>query len=225
MAAKAKARARAAGARPKRGAAASGAAALRAAKRIRLLIFDVDGVLTDGSIWYFPLRPDAPNRAEAAAEDAAQLGDGERPMVEVKAFSAHDGIGLMLAKRAGLRTGVITKRVSQSLAWRARDLKMDFVLQGVERKGEALARLLGEQNLKPEEVCCMGDDIIDLPMLRACGLPAAPANARREVLAAAAFVAPSAGGAGAARDVVEFILRAQGRWEAVAAQYLASDAG
>lgn len=170
------------------------------ARRIRLLLFDVDGVLTDGTIWYFP------------------LPGGE--MVEVKGFSAHDGIGIMLARRAGLRTGVITKRKSASLAARARDLQMEFVLQGIERKGEAFAQVIGQAGLRAEEACCMGDDLVDLPMLRACGLAAAPANARPEVRAAAHFVSRRAGGAGAARDLIEFVLRAQGKWRQAAELYL-----
>ncbi|HZT73157.1 MAG TPA: HAD hydrolase family protein [Terriglobales bacterium] len=170
------------------------------ARRIRLLLFDVDGVLTDGTIWYFPL--------------SAQR------LVEVKGFSAHDGIGIMLARRAGLLTGVITKRVSQSLAARARDLKMDFVRQGIERKGEAFAEVLREAGVAAAEACCMGDDLVDLPMLRACGLAAAPANARPEVLALAHFVARRPGGAGAARDLIEFVLKTQGKWRAAARGYL-----
>lgn len=181
------------------------------ARRIRLLLFDVDGVLTDGTIWYFPLRPDA-----APSAGAAQAG----LMVEVKGFSAHDGIGIMLARRAGLRTGVITKRKSASLAARARDLQMEFVLQGIERKGEAFAQVIGQAGLRAEEACCMGDDLVDLPMLRACGLAAAPANARPEVRAAAHFVSRRAGGAGAARDLIEFVLRAQGKWRQAAELYL-----
>lgn len=180
--------------------------AAKRARRVKLLVFDVDGVLTDGSIWFFPLGP-------AAAEPAAQA------MVEVKAFSAHDGIGFDLARAAGLPTGLITKRVSQSLARRAADLHLAFVRQGVEHKGEALAAILRERGLAAEECGAMGDDLIDLPMLRRCGFAAAPANARPEVLAAAHFVARHAGGQGAARDCIEFVLRAQNRWDAAAKPY------
>ncbi|MGH9480496.1 MAG: KdsC family phosphatase [Terriglobales bacterium] len=173
--------------------------AVARARPIRLLLFDVDGVLTNGALWYFP----------AAAG-----------LTEVKGFSAHDGIGIGLARRAGLKTGVITKRNSESLARRARDLRMDYVRQSVDRKAEALREIWAASGCTPAETCCMGDDVVDLPMLQAAGLAAAPANARPEVLAAAHFVAPHAGGEGAARDLIEFILKAQGVWENVLRRYL-----
>lgn len=172
------------------------------ARAIRLLLFDVDGVLTDGVLWYVPT-----------------AGGG---LVEVKGFSAHDGIGIALAHRAGLKTGVITKRRSESLALRARDLSMEFVRQGEDRKREALDAIWKQSGLSPEQTCCMGDDLVDLPMLGAAGLAAAPANARAEVRAAAHFVAPHSGGDGAARDLIEFILKAQGRWEKAIESYLAA---
>mgnify|MGYP002401863639 CR=1 FL=1 len=198
-------------------------ASLRA-RRIRLVLFDVDGVLTDGMIWFFPTgRTDATPADGASASDSSLSGGTGIPagsMVEVKGFNAHDGIGLTLARRAGLKTGVITKRVSESLTLRARDLRMDYVRQGVERKREALEAILVEAGVTAEETCCMGDDIIDLPMLQACGLAAAPSNARPEVLRSAHFVAAHKGGDGAARDLIEFILREQQRWTTVAAEYV-----
>ncbi|MGH9477084.1 MAG: KdsC family phosphatase [Terriglobales bacterium] len=178
--------------------------AVARARAIRLILFDVDGVLTDGMLWYVP------------------AGEGANGLIEVKGFSAHDGIGIALARRAGLKTGVITKRTSQSLALRARDLRMDYVRQGVDRKGEALQAIWAESGYSPEATCCMGDDIVDLPMLRAAGMAATPANARAEVRAVVHFVAPHAGGAGAARDLIEFILKAQGRWEKAIESYLAA---
>ncbi|MGH9487102.1 MAG: KdsC family phosphatase [Terriglobales bacterium] len=178
--------------------------AVARARAIKLILFDVDGVLTDGVIWYVP------------------SGGSAAGLVEVKGFSAHDGIGIALARRAGLKTGVITKRRSASLALRARDLRMDYVRQGVDRKAEALREVLEDCGCSPAETCCMGDDLVDLPMLCAAGLAAAPANARAEVCAAAHFVAPHAGGQGAARDVIEFILRAQGKWEEAMESYLAA---
>jgi len=198
-------------------------AALRA-RRIRLILFDVDGVLTDGIIWFFPTGKTTADESGSAATPDSTLPAGTAipsgSMIEVKGFNAHDGIGLTLARRAGLKTGVITKRISESLALRARDLRMDFVRQGVERKREALDAILAEAGVTAEETCCMGDDIIDLPMLRACGLAAAPANARPAVLRYAHFVAAHNGGAGAARDLIEFILREQGRWDGAAADYV-----
>lgn len=174
------------------------------ARHIRLLLFDVDGVLTDGVLWYYPGGPAGEN------------------LVEVKGFSAHDGIGIGLARRAGFKTGVITKRRSQSVALRARDLRMDYVFQGVDRKAEALREIWRTSGFDASQTCCMGDDIVDLPLLENSGLAAAPANARMEVLAAAHFIAPHAGGGGAARDLVEFILKSQGIWEEVLRAYLAA---
>ena len=178
--------------------------AVARARQIKLLLFDVDGELTDGTLWYFP----------AGAEPET--------LVEVKGFSAHDGIGIALARRAGMKTGVITKRTSASVALRARDLRMDYVRQGIDRKLEALRAIWAESGCTPEQTCCMGDDVVDLPMLRHAGLAAAPANARPELLTAAHFVAPHAGGAGAARDLIEFILKAQGIWDRVLRRYLSS---
>lgn len=205
--------------------------ALERARRIRLVLFDVDGVLTDGTIWFFPTprTADAPALSEAESsrfqDAAASLPPGTAippgSMIEVKGFHAHDGIGIVLARKAGLKVGVITKRISHSLALRARDLRMDFVRQGVERKRLALDEVLKETGCTEDEVCCMGDDIIDLPMLRHCGLAAAPANGRPEVKAAAHIVTEREGGKGAARDLLEFILKAQGAWDRAAAQYLA----
>lgn len=176
--------------------------AVARARAIELILFDVDGVLTDGVLWYCPSGP---------AADA---------LVEVKGFSAHDGIGIGLARRAGVKTGVITKRRSQSLALRARDLKLDYVRQGVDRKFEALSGIWAESGCSEAQTCCMGDDIVDLPMLHRSGLAAAPANARPEVLAAAHFVSARHGGDGAARDLVEFILKAKGVWDEVLRRYL-----
>lgn len=178
--------------------------AIARARGIRVVLFDVDGVLTDGKLWYVP-----------AGAEANEL-------VEIKGFSAHDGIGIGLARRAGLKLGVITKRRSQSVALRARDLRLDYVYQGVDRKLEALEEILAASGLAPHQACCMGDDIVDLPMLERAGLAAAPANARPEVLAAAHYVSGPRGGEGAARDLIEFILRAQGVWEDVLRRYLAA---
>ena len=189
------------------------------ARRIRLIAFDVDGVLTDGTIWYFPTEASADaRRVEGEAMAAANL-------IEVKGFNAHDGIGMALGRRAGLILALITKRRSQTLALRARDLRIQHVHQGVEFKGRILASILQAEGLSAQEACCMGDDIVDMPMMRHCGLAAAPADARPEVRAAAHFVADQPGGRGAARDLIEFILRTQGRWEATAAQYITDSEG
>ncbi len=187
------------------------------ARRIKLLLFDVDGVLTDGVIWFYPIDDRNPRAAAGSAEGVS--------LVEIKGFSAHDGIGMMLARHAGLKTGVITKRRSASLALRARDLHMNYIYQAIDDKLAALREILGAAGVKPEEAAAMGDDIVDLPMMRICGLAVAPANARPEVKRAADWVTPSRGGEGAARDLVEMILKAQGRWREVSEGYLRSQAG
>jgi len=204
--------------------------AIERARRIRLVLFDVDGVLTDGTIWFFPTpkTADLPSLTEEEADRFHGASSSLPPgtaipagsMIEVKGFHAHDGIGIVLARKAGLKTGVITKRISQSLALRARDLRMDFVRQGVERKRIALNEILQQTGCTEDQVCCMGDDIIDLPMLRHCGLAAAPANGRPEVKEAAHVITDREGGKGAARDLIEFILKAQGVWDEAAAQYV-----
>ena len=178
--------------------------AVARARPIELVLFDVDGVLTDGRLWYFPTGP--------AAES----------LVEVKGFSAHDGIGMALARRAGLKIGLITKRRSASVALRARDLRLDYVRQGVDRKHEALEAIWAESGCNAAQTCCMGDDIVDLPMMRRAGLAAAPANARPDVIAVAHLVTQHPGGDGAARDLIEFILKAKGVWEETLRRYLAA---
>lgn len=209
-----------------------------------MLLFDVDGVLTDGVIWFYPTDDrrarDEQNEGRASEHAVQRLGehaagraeDDDPPLsvaagsaegatlVEIKGFSAHDGIGMTLARQAGLKTGVITKRRSASLALRARDLRMDYVYQGIDDKLGALAEILKKAGLRAEEAACMGDDIIDLPMMKACGLAAAPANARAEVKRAADWVSASRGGEGAARDLIEMVLKAQGRWRETLEQYL-----
>ncbi len=180
------------------------------AGRIQLVIFDVDGVLTDGTIWFAPL-------------PVAATGDAAAPafsLLEIKGFSAHDGVGISLARMAGLRTGVITKRHTEAVAARARDLKMDFVRQGIEHKQRELEAVAREAALPLEQICCVGDDLIDLPMMRLCGLAAAPANARPEVQRFAHFVTRSTGGAGAARDVIEFVLQARGIQQEILERFL-----
>ena len=181
--------------------------AVARARPIELVVFDVDGVLTDGKLWAIPTGGD-----DRSSETVA----------EIKGFSAHDGIGFGLARRAGLKVGVITKRSSQAVARRMRDLRVDYVYQGVDRKFEALREIWASSGCGEVQTCCMGDDIVDLPMINRSGLAAAPANARPELLKAAHFVAAHAGGDGAARDLIEFILKSKGIWDRVLRQYLAA---
>lgn len=174
----------------------------RAAK-IKVLIFDVDGVLTDGQIFVVP-GPD---------------GKG----IESKGFAAHDGLGMTLARLGGLRVGIITKRNSQTVAIRARDLKLEFVYQGQAHKMNAAREILEKTGHSLEELAYVGDDIVDLPVMRQCGLAIATANARKQVKDIAHYITPNPGGQGAGRDAVDFILSAQGTLEKVIEQYLDED--
>ncbi len=179
------------------------------ARRIRLLVFDVDGVLTDGIIWLVP----------------ALTARGRKVLLEAKGFSAHDGIGLALARHAGLLTGLITRRKSAAVQARAEALGMRFIRQGVINKRREMHQLLNEAGVDWAETACMGDAIIDLPMMRGCGLMAAPANARAEVRQAAHWISPSAGGQGAARDLIEFILKARRQWQPAVRAFLEAESG
>jgi 3-deoxy-D-manno-octulosonate 8-phosphate phosphatase (KDO 8-P phosphatase) len=143
-------------------------------------------------------------------------------MIEAKGFHAHDGTGITLAHLAGLKTGLITKRISETVALRARDLKITHVFQGQADKTQALEKILAIENLTEAEVAFLGDDVIDLPVMRRCGLAMAVANARDEVKEESHVVTKHRGGEGAARDAVEFILRAQNRLEEVIDQYIAT---
>lgn len=167
------------------------------ARRIKVLIFDVDGVLTDGQLYFLPQK----------SSDDKQYG------LEFKGFTAHDGLGITLARLGGLRVGIITKRESATVAIRARDLKLEFVYQGQSYKMQAVDDILKRANITIEELAYVGDDVVDLPVMRACGLSIATANARPQAKAAAHYVTPNAGGHGAGRDAIDFILTAQGRLE------------
>lgn len=184
------------------------------AKKIKLILFDVDGVLTDGTIWFVPV----PGNDPAGAPPGNSTSVIHR--VETKGFSAHDGIGISLARLAGLKTGIVTKRISESVALRARDLKLDYVFQGIDRKPEALDKIFAEGQIQPEEVCYVGDDLVDLPIMRLCGLAIAVANARPQIKEIAHYTTPSRGGEGAARDAIEYVLKAQGRLDEIINAYV-----
>ncbi|QMV19275.1 HAD hydrolase family protein [Granulicella sp. 5B5] len=170
------------------------------ARRIKVLLFDVDGVLTNGDITIIP-------NADGTA-------------TEVKSFSAHDGMGTSLARLAGLKIGWVTKRNSRVVAVRAKDLKIDHVYQGQNNKLEALTAILADEKCTLDEVAYVGDDIIDLPVLRKAGLAIATANARPQVKAIAHYITPLPGGQGAGRDAIDFILTAKGILESTIEQYL-----
>ncbi|MBI2682803.1 MAG: HAD hydrolase family protein [Acidobacteriales bacterium] len=195
------------------------------AKKIKLILFDVDGVLTDGTIWLFPAPGGSEQKSQgaiAAKADAGGYAIGSSTMIEAKGFNAHDGTGITLARLAGLKTGIITKRISETVALRARDLKVDHVLQGQSDKSAALDAILQKEGLKEEQVAFVGDDIVDLPVMRRVGLAVAVANAREQVKDESHLVTDQEGGKGAARDVVEYILAAQGRLEEIVNAYIAS---
>ena len=193
------------------------------AKKIKVILFDVDGVLTDGSIWFFPAPAATPRSSDshvAKHADAPGFGIISQNMNEAKGFNAHDGTGISLARLGGLKTGMVTKRISETVALRARDLKIDFLFQGAQNKSEILDQILTESGFTEEQIAYVGDDVIDLPIMRRCGLAIAVANARPQVKAISHHETSSRGGHGAARDAVEYILEAQGTLERVIDAYI-----
>jgi 3-deoxy-D-manno-octulosonate 8-phosphate phosphatase (KDO 8-P phosphatase) len=184
------------------------------AKKIKLLLFDVDGVLTDGKLFFLP------NSADSQQNVMQQKAQSTSSMIEFKGFHAHDGASISLARLGGIKTGLITKRVSETVALRARDLKLEYVYQGVQDKRTCFNELVQKAGLKPEEVAFVGDDVVDLPAMRAGGLAIAVKNARAEVKREAHYVTAHAGGEGALRDAVEFILKAQSKWKGALKDYI-----
>lgn len=177
------------------------------ARRIKLILFDVDGVLTDGAIWVFPV--------------PATFSGGAAPsMVEPKGFNAHDGVGISLARLGGMKCGVITRRISETVAIRARALKLEHVYMGQSYKMLAVREILEKESIELEEIAYVGDDVIDLPVMREVGLAIAVANAREQVKSAAHYVTPSRGGEGAGRDAIEFILKAKGVLSQIIERYI-----
>ena len=156
---------------------------------IELLVVDVDGVLTDGVI---------------AVDDHG---------VETKHFHVRDGLAYALWHRAGKQAAILSGRRGAAVDRRAAELKIAHVLQGLEGKAEPFRTLIAGLDLAPRQVCYVGDDLPDLPVLRAAGLAACPADAAAEVRDAAQFVTRAPGGRGAVRQVVEVILKAQGKWD------------
>ena len=198
------------------------------AKKVKLILFDVDGVLTDGKIWIFP----APSGAVSSKLEQSNPHGGEggfgfqsASLIEAKGFHAHDGTAISLARLGGLKTGLITKRISETVALRARDLKLDHVHQGIQDKLTVFREILKKEEISAAEAAFVGDDVIDLPVMRQCGLAVAVKNARPEVKADAHWTTPHAGGDGAARDAVEYILKAQGTWKKVVEDYISERGG
>jgi 3-deoxy-D-manno-octulosonate 8-phosphate phosphatase (KDO 8-P phosphatase) len=173
----------------------------RLAFKVELLLMDVDGVLTDGKLIFVPM-PDG-------------------TVVEAKAFDASDGAAIGFARRAGIRTGILSGRGSPAVVRRAQELRIDYLYQGLGRnKRPAFDQILSASGIAPDRTCYVGDDVQDIPILTRVGFPVCVPTARPEVLARAAYVTSSAGGSGAVREVVELILKAQGKWEATLAEFL-----
>ncbi len=166
---------------------------LERAARVQLMIFDVDGVLTDGRLYF-----------NAAGES-------------LKAFHALDGQGIKLLKQAGIPSAIITSRSSEIVTTRARELGIEFVYQGVKAKSQAFTELLSRTGLTAEQSGYMGDDWPDLPVMQQVNFAAAPANAHVAVSAQAHWVTQASGGAGAVREICDLILRAQHRYDALLA--------
>ena len=193
------------------------------ARKIKLILFDVDGVLTDGKLFFFP----KPECAQLTTQQHASKHGGEggfgiysQTTIEAKGFHAHDGTAISLARLAGLKAGLITKRISETVALRARDLKLEYVYQGIQDKLTAFKEILKSANANADEACFVGDDVIDLPVMWNCGFAIAVANARDEVKRDAHYVTKHRGGDGAARDAIEFILKSQGKWKKVVTDYI-----
>jgi 3-deoxy-D-manno-octulosonate 8-phosphate phosphatase (KDO 8-P phosphatase) len=194
------------------------------ARRIKLLLFDVDGVLTDGKLFIVPAPAGvAQSVLEQSAGHGGEGGFGldRQNLIEAKGFHAHDGTSISLARLGGIKTGLITKRISETVALRARDLKLEYVRQGIQDKRTVFEEIVKEEGIQLDQAAFVGDDVIDLPAMRAGGLAIAVRNARAEVKKEAHYVTLHAGGEGALRDAVEFILKAQGKWKKVVEAYIA----
>jgi YrbI family 3-deoxy-D-manno-octulosonate 8-phosphate phosphatase len=165
-------------------------------RRIELILSDVDGVLTDGGIWY------------------------DNQGVELKGFHIRDGLGIKLWQRAGFRFGLLTARSSHIVKLRASELDIDIVRQGFEDKLPTALEIIRDSGLAESQVCYIGDDLTDLPVIRQVGLGVAVADAVDEVRTAAAYVTHLPGGRGAVRELIETILKAKNRWEEAVQRYV-----
>ena len=166
------------------------------AAAIRMVLLDVDGVLTDGKLY---------------------LGkDGQ----ELRAFYVRDGLSIRLGQSVGLEFGIMSGRDSPLVEQRARELKIEQIHQGVHAKGERFDRIASETGLEPKEICFVGDDLIDVPAMRRAGLAACPADGCTETRKYAHYVCENRGGQGAVREVVDLILRASDRWDTAMERFL-----
>ena len=165
-------------------------------RSIELILSDVDGVLTDGGVVY------------------------DNQGIEIKKFHIRDGLGIKLWQRAGYKFGVLTARTSHIVKVRAAELGIDIVRQGFEKKLPVAQEILRQLGLKAEQLCYIGDDLTDLPVIRHAGLGVAVADAADDVRAAASLVTRLPGGQGAVREVIETILKARSRWDDVLQNYV-----
>jgi len=172
------------------------------AQRVKFVVLDVDGVLTEGGIY---------------------LGDVDGRRMEFKKYDIQDGLGILMLRWAGIRVGIITGRVSESVALRAAELKVDDLVQDEQaRKLPALRKLCQRHGIGLEEVAFIGDDLPDVGVLREVGLPVAVGNATEDALRAATVRLTRLGGAGAVREFCELLLRARGEWDALVERYVRS---
>ncbi len=165
------------------------------AKKIKLLMLDVDGVLTDGRIIY-----DSSGR-------------------DMKFFDVHDGLGVYLLKKAGIPTILVTAKGSRTIRPRARDMRVAEVFQDISPKTDILKRVFKKYKVNADEICFVGDDLVDLGLMKKVGFPVAVFNAAPEIKQAAAYITLKHGGRGAVREVTELILKAQGKWGEIVGLY------
>lgn len=171
------------------------------ARRVTLILMDVDGVMTDGTITYVGARE------------------------ETKSFHARDGVALWVARRLGLATGVISGRSGTAIRRRVRELHMDEVHLKIRDKLAAYEKIVRRRGLTDDQICYIGDDLVDLPVLARVGVPVAVADADPEVLRRVPFITRAPGGRGAVREVIEAILKSQGRWKTALGWFEPSPAG
>jgi 3-deoxy-D-manno-octulosonate 8-phosphate phosphatase (KDO 8-P phosphatase) len=169
---------------------------MQRAQRVQLILMDADGVLTDGKIIFF--------------------SGGN----EAKMFDSKDGVGIRLAQRAGLKTGVISGRESEALLRRCEELGMDEIHQRVFEKLGAYEEILARLGLTDEDCCFIGDDLVDAPVLKRVGLPVGVADGHPALSPLLAYVTERAGGSGAVRETIDLVIRAQGKWDEVVGRYL-----
>src|SRR5579863_1260638 len=177
------------------------------ARKIKLFLMDVDGTLTDGGV--------------CLISSTATDGSGTASVSEMKVFNAKDGQGLSLAHTMGIQTGFITGRRSPAVAKRAEELKVTFVYLGQAKKMQAFSECVERAGVTKEEVAYMGDDLPDIPLAQRAGLAISVADGADELKAVCHYITRQLAGRGAAREVIELILKAQGRWEDAVPQALA----